>query len=72
MKAIVPTVEEVARDLRSFRRQSGVSYERLAGEAGVSRQSISAYLNGRTRPQPETVNALYEAMERLSPPTAAV
>lgn len=59
---IGPRRRELAGRLKSLRRDSGLSADRLAGELGWSQSKVSKIENGRTRPTAGDVRAWVEAL----------
>jgi transcriptional regulator with XRE-family HTH domain len=59
---IGPRRRELAGRLKSFRRDSGLSADRLAGQLGWSQSKVSKIENGRTRPTADDVRVWLEAV----------
>jgi transcriptional regulator with XRE-family HTH domain len=59
---IGPRRRELAARLKSLRRDSGLSAERLAGELGWSQSKVSKIENGRTRPTAGDVGSWLDAL----------
>lgn len=49
--------------LRSWRKNRGLTQRALAGKIGRLPQSISAYENGGTKPEPDVARALDDALD---------
>lgn len=62
----IPTIDELADELNLLRQHHGITFGRVASEAGLSRLTISAVANRRLKnPKLSTVTAIRRATERL-------
>ena len=54
---------KTGRNIRSIRKQKGLTLDELSARCGISRDELGLYERGRTTPRPETVERLAAALE---------